>query len=249
LRIALAFLTIVPVRLADGEMTEADLAASRLAFPVVGGVIGLALAGLSLVLSRAGVAPGVAPFLLVAAGAALTGGLHLDGLADTADGLFLGGGPERRLAAMRDPHLGSFGVAAVVLVILGKFVVLDHLGGSRGTWALLGWSVVGRSLVLVSAGTAVYARPEGTGRILVGATRGRDALGASLLALVTGLGVGGVIGLVAAALAVGLAWGVSRVASARLGGVTGDTLGAVVEGGELLFGLVLTLGPGGVARG
>jgi adenosylcobinamide-GDP ribazoletransferase len=244
-RLALAFLTVLPVRVRDEELTEADLAASRFAFPLVGGLIGLVLAGLSLGLQRAGVAPPVAAFLLVASGVGLTGGLHLDGLADTADGLFLGCEAERRLAVMRDPHVGSFGVTAVVLVILGKYAVLSSLAGSDRSWGVLGWSIVGRSLVLASAGTAGYARPQGTGRVLVEATRGRDAGLAAMVVLAVGFGIAGWTGIMAALVTVGLAWGISHVATARLGGVTGDTLGALVELGELAFGLILTMGLGG----
>jgi adenosylcobinamide-GDP ribazoletransferase len=241
LKVALAFLTVVPVKLGEDECSEADLAASRLAFPVVGALIGLALAALSWVLSRQAAGPGIAAFLLVAAGVALTGGLHLDGLADTADGLFLGGGRERRLAAMRDPHVGSFGVAAVVLVLLGKYAVLCDLGSRTRMVGILGAAIVSRSLILVSAGMANYARAEGTGRILIDATTLRDAVRAAIVALVAGAIVLGPGGLVAAAVAIGLAALLSRIATDRLGGVTGDTLGALVEMGELLFLLVLSL--------
>jgi adenosylcobinamide-GDP ribazoletransferase len=240
LQLALAFLTVVPVRTGDVEVAADDLAASRLAYPVIGLGIGLVLAAVSWGLARSGVGPGVSAFVLVAAGTALTGALHLDGLADTADGLFLWGDRARRLAVMRDPNVGSYGVAAVVLVVLGKYAALSGLAGPARGWAVIGAAVVSRSLVLVSAGTAGYARPEGTGRILVEATTLRDAAGAGVLALIAGAVVAGGAGLLAAVLAIGLACGVTGLARARLGGVTGDTLGAVVETGELV--VLLTLG-------
>lgn len=240
LKLAAAFLTVVPVPFAAGEVSDADLARSRYAFPLVGAVIGLALAVLSGALARAGAAPGLSAFLIVAAGAVLTGGLHLDGLADTADGLFLWGDRDRRLAVMRDPHVGSYGLTAVVVVILGKYAVLSGLAGPSRGWAVFGAAVIGRALVLVSAGSAGYARPQGTGRILIEATTFRDATGAALLVLVVGLVVGGGAGLAAGAAALGLAWGLTRLATDRLGGVTGDTLGALVESGEWL--VLLTLG-------
>lgn len=240
-KLALAFLTTVPVRAGGEPISDADLAASRFAYPVVGGAIGLALAVLSWGLGRAAVAPGVAAFLLVATGVALTGGLHLDGLADTADGLFLWGDPARRLSVMRDPRVGSFGVSAVVLIILGKYAVLSALAGPQRGWAVLGAAVVSRSLVLVSAGQAVYARAAGTGRILVDATTLRDGIGAALVALAAAWAMSGLPGFLAAFLAIGLACLLTRVAARRLGGVTGDTLGALVETGELLFLLVLSL--------
>ena len=239
-KLALAFLTVVPVPFQHDEVADADLARSRYAFPLVGGMIGLGLAGLSWGLTKMGAAPGVSTFLIVAAGAVLTGGLHLDGLADTADGLFLWGDRVRRLDVMRDPRVGSYGLTAVVLVILGKYAVLGSLAGSARGWALFGAAVIGRALVLVSAGSAGYARSQGTGRILIDSTNLRDALGAALLVLLVGATVAGGAGLAAGVGALGLASGVTLLAVGRLGGVTGDTLGAVVELGELV--VLVTLG-------
>jgi adenosylcobinamide-GDP ribazoletransferase len=243
-RLALSFLTILPVRFRDGEITPEDLAASRFAYPMIGGAIGLGLAALSVGLDRAGTPPAPSAFLLVAAGVAITGALHLDGLADTADGLFLGGDPERRLAVMRDPHVGSFGVVALVLAILGKWAALNSLGGSRRALSVLGAAVVGRSLILVAAGSASYARRDGTGRRLVEATTPRDALVAAALMLLLGPMLARVPGLVASGVALGLGWAFTRLATRRLGGLTGDILGALVELGELTFLMVLAVSGG-----
>lgn len=240
-RLAIAFLTIIPIRSRGGAIRPADLAASRFAYPAVGGAIGLALAALSSGLDRLGTSPAPAAFLLVAAGVAITGGLHLDGLADTADGLFLGGGPERRLAVMRDPHVGSFGVLALVLAILGKYAALSGLSGRARSLAILGASALSRALILVAAGLAPYARREGTGRPLVEATTPRDALGAAVLVLALGPAFARLPGLVASGAVLGLAWAFTRFANRRLGGITGDILGALVEMGELTFLVVLAL--------
>ena len=174
-RLAVAFLTVIPVRLGDGEVTEADLAASRFAYPVVGIAIGLMLAAWSEALRLWGIGPAPAAFLLVAAGVAITGGLHLDGLADTGDGLFLRGDASRRLAVMCDPHVGSFGVTAIVLVLLGKYAALSHATGPGRSLAVLGAATVGRTLILVAAGSSRYARLDGTGRVLIGAATPSDA--------------------------------------------------------------------------
>jgi adenosylcobinamide-GDP ribazoletransferase len=240
-RLALAFLTIVPIRIHDTDIGAADLAGARWAFPLVGGLIGLALAGLSAGFSRWGAAPAPAAFLLVAAGAVLSGGLHLDGLADSCDGLFLAGDARRRLDVMRDPHVGSFGVAAIVLVLLGKLAALSCWTDARRAWAVLATAVVSRALILVSAGSARYARLEGTGRFLVEAATVRDAVGAAALILAAGAGLAGRGGLVAGASALALTWAWTRLATRRIGGVTGDILGAVVELGEMVFLLILAL--------
>lgn len=235
--LAFAFLTIVPVRV-DDEVTAADLARARYAFPLVGLAIGLVLAGLSQALARLLFPPGVAALLLVLTLAVLTGALHLDGLADTADGLFLGGGSERRLAAMRDPHVGTFGSVALILMLLGKYVSLVSMAAPFRSLALLLAAVIGRTLILVAAGSAPYARPEGTGRVFVESSSSRDALGAAIACLVLATILAGFTGLLAAVVAVILAWGLAWLAHERLGGVTGDILGALVELGELI---ILTL--------
>jgi adenosylcobinamide-GDP ribazoletransferase len=240
LRVALEFLTIIPVRW-GGEATAADVAAARYAFPVVGVVMGLGLAGLSEVFSYGHAAPSLASFLLVAAGVAVTGGLHLDGLADSSDGLFLWGDADRRLTAMRDPHVGSFGLLAIVLVVLGKFAALAPLAGHRRALALLGAAAVSRTLILVAAGLAPYARREGTGLVIVEATTVTDSLWSVVVAMAVGAVLAGEAGLIASAAALLVAWSLSHIANQRLGGVTGDILGAVVELGELVYLVVLGL--------
>jgi adenosylcobinamide-GDP ribazoletransferase len=244
LALAFACLTILPLRFRDGAVGEAEIADSRYAYPIVGLVLGLILAALSAILARWSIPPLLTAFWLTTAGAILTGGLHLDGLADTADGLFLGGGSERRLAAMRDPHLGSFGAIALVLVLVGKFAALASLTGSRRQAALLLALTLSRTLLLVAAGSAQYARSEGTGRILIQASTPRDAIGASVLALGLGIIIAGIPGLLAATCLMVLAWILVRLASLRLGGITGDLLGALVELGELAVLMVLSGGAG-----
>ena len=237
--LAFAFLTIVPTRPLTLKASDDDVQAARFAFPLVGLALGLVMALVSGMLHRAGIAPGVAAFLLVAALAALTGVLHLDGLADTADGLFVGGDSARRLDVMRDPRIGSFGVAALVLCLLGKHTALASLpAAARGT-ALFGAIAVSRSLILVAAGRARYARAEGTGRLLVDATTPQEALAAGALALLLASLTGYVAGLVAGLVALGGTLALTAFAKGRVGGITGDILGAVVELGELGYLIVL----------
>jgi adenosylcobinamide-GDP ribazoletransferase len=241
LRLACGFLTIVPIAPRDRPATDAELADSRYAFPVVGLAIGLVLLFLSDALGRALAPPLVAAFVLVAVGEAISGALHLDGLADTFDGLFLAGTFERRLTAMRDPHLGTFGASALALVLLGKFAAVASLATHNRGLALLAAAAISRTLILVSAGSARYARLEGTGRAVVASTNSNDAIGAALAACAVGLAAAHMPGLIAAAVAVGMAWAVTQFASTRLGGITGDTLGALVELGELIVLLALSL--------
>jgi adenosylcobinamide-GDP ribazoletransferase len=243
LRVALEFLTVIPVpaRFGGGAATEADVSAARYAFPIVGAGIGVLLALVSAGLSSAHAVPLLAAFLLVAAWVAITGGLHLDGLADSSDGLFLWGDPERRLTVMRDPHVGSFGLIAIVLVIVGKVAALAALTGRRRALAVVGAAVVSRTLILVAAGLAPYARPKGTGQTVVEATTVTDALWSCVATLALGAVLAGEAGLIASAASLVVAWSLSHIANQRLGGITGDILGAVVELGELVYLVALGL--------
>jgi adenosylcobinamide-GDP ribazoletransferase len=238
--VALSLLTVVPLRFRKPP-TGVAVARSRFWLPVVGVLLGGVLGGLALPLSWWPGAPQSAAFLLLAAWVGLTGALHLDGWCDLCDGLFGGHTPEERLRILKDPHLGSFGLAGGVLLLLGKFAVLHDLLSSvpaRTPWLVGGAVAVARCLVLCVAAGARYPRPEGTGKVLVEATRRGEgvlfALPAALAALAAcwpnwekmPLLLGPTL------LAVLL---LRRVCVRRLGGITGDCLGAAVEVGEMLF--------------
>lgn len=225
---AVGFLTLVPV---PAVATE-DLPLGRFWFPLVGAGIGAAAGGVDWWLTPL-LGRGLAAVAAVAVLAISTGGLHLDGLADTADGFFGGHSREQRLAIMRDPRLGAFGTIAVVLVLLGEFSALTDL--SRGS-ELLALSVAGgvsRWAVLLVLLSLPYARDEGLGSVWRSRWRLRVALiGTAEVVLLAWLGGwGGVRALGLAGLGAVL---VSCLALRRIGGATGDVYGAVVEVCQLL---------------
>ena len=125
-RIAIAFLTILPVRL-PAELPADGLKRSAGFFPLAGWLIGGFLAGGAWICVWAGLPPLVSAVLLVALGAWLTRGLHLDGLADLLDGLGGGQTPERRLAIMKDSAIGAFGVIGLVVLLVLKVACLAAL--------------------------------------------------------------------------------------------------------------------------
>ena len=229
--LAIRFLTIVPV---PGREAAGPLALGRAAwwFPVVGLLLGIALA----IGGRAADAlfpPLVAAALLVTGWKLATGGIHLDGVADCLDGL-AGRDPARRLAIMRDSRIGVFGAAGLILLCLLTVAALAALAASLRLRVLVLAPVIGRVAPLLAGAWLAPATPgQGLGAAFAaGLSRGAGpahVVASGVLAAWL-LGIGGVA--VAAA-----AWSLALLAAAfvarRLGGLTGDVLGAVVEVAEL----------------
>lgn len=228
---AIGFLTTMPVP--SHELPPDALRRAGVWFPAVGLLIGALLVGAAWGLNWL-FPPMASAVLVVALWAALTGALHLDGLADCGDGLLPPVRRERRLEIMRDSRVGAFGVTVLVLVLLLKVAALASLSV---TWpALLLAPIWGRWLILVAA-RRPSARPEGMGASLGPTLDVRRLALATLLplALTGGVGVWHAPVLAAMGLAVLAALGVLWLAQRRLGGVTGDVFGAVVEVSEAVF--------------
>ena len=241
LLVALAFLTVMPIRF--GQLPSPQLVArSRFWFPVVGLLLGGLLGGWMALLIRWLPARGsLTAFLTLFTWLGLTGALHLDGLCDVCDGLFGGRTPEDRLRIMKDPRRGTFGVAGAVLLLLGKFVVLQELilaHPAEAPWFVAGALVVARSLVLCMAAGARYPRPDGTGKAFIEATRGWELAlfaVAAAVAAVAAVGFGVLAGLQLFAPALLAVMALRWLCERRLGGVTGDCLGAGIEIAEWVF--------------
>ncbi|MCS6803181.1 MAG: adenosylcobinamide-GDP ribazoletransferase [Chloroflexota bacterium] len=221
LRTALQFLTVVPVS------GGADLASAVRWGPLVGLFLGALLAAADLALAP-WVGPAVRAVILVALLAALTGALHLDGLADSADGLLVHRSPADRLAIMRDPRTGGFGVVAVTLVVLAKVAALTELEGALRTPALLITPALARWTIVALARLLPDAR-VGLGSVWRAGSGGGAFVLATALALLPAVILAGLAGVVLAGAAALTAAGVGLFSRARIGGVTGDVLGATVE--------------------
>jgi adenosylcobinamide-GDP ribazoletransferase len=239
---ALRTLTILPV---PGREAR-EPAASLPFFPIVGGLLGsfLWVVSLSTALFPEGGWPaGVAGLMLIAS-SLLTGGLHLDGLADFTDALGASRDRERRLAIMKDTHMGAFGAIALVLLLLAKWLALTRLVASgSAVWVIL-VLVISRTMQVDLAVRLPYARAGGgTAQSYVTNAVWWHHLVATAAAVAIALGGYGLFGL--GALATGFA--VTRCFGAwcrrHLGGVTGDLLGAGNELVELSL-LLLAAAPG-----
>jgi len=225
---ALAFLTRVPVG-AWVKLDGRDVARGSVFFPLVGAVVGAASSLVALGTAR--VLPAfLAAALAVACEAALTGAIHLDALADLADSLGARS-RERALEILREPAIGAFGAVALVIDILLKTGAFAALLAQDGLLpAVVACFAAGRVAPLVIGWALPYARPgEGSGRALTDEPRPRErALGLVL----AGALVFALVGLRGLALGGGAAVGMALVAVVawrRLGGATGDVLGAGIE--------------------
>ncbi len=227
LRVAGSFLTRVPLHV-DGEI---DLPAATPWFPIVGLFVGAAGAG---AFAGAGelLPPAPSAALALVVTALITGAFHHDGLADIADAFGGGWNVEQRRAILRDPRHGTYGVVSLVLVILVQWSALTGLRQAVGVAALVAAHVLGRAAIL---GTLLFGRPaagDGLGADHSAGLR-RPATAAGL---VVGTVIGGVVLGVGALVAVPLvalaALVVNALARRKIGGFSGDVLGATELIGE-----------------
>ena len=219
--IAFGFLTRLPMPSVSRSISGTDFAEAIRLYPLVGLAIGALVAGAgwagSLIDPWAGACAALLTWI------AITGALHLDGLADLVDGLGAAHGDRTRLlAVMADPHIGSFGVVAIVAQMLAKLVLL-HALGTAGWWSLICVPAVARIGPMIWARYLPPLRPGGLGAAVAGAVRLRDVLGwIALVALATVFAPALVAGPVAIL-------GLTDWFRRTLAGINGDAHGAGIE--------------------
>lgn len=231
--VALAFswLTVLPLPQPRFTIDRAAGGSAIAAAPVVGILLGAATAGLAVGLSQTGLPAAAVGFLAVGFLAVITRGMHVDGLADTADGLGSMRPPEAAREIMRSGPVGPFGAATLVVVLALQAMLIGSLA-DEGRWVAIVVAVtVGRVAVVVACQRSIPAAVDGFGAI-VGATQRLSVLAWVVLAVVAAVGADQdrrwqgpvviVVVLIGAAL-----W--ARHCARRLGGVGGDVLGATVE--------------------
>lgn len=224
LQIAFGLLTTLPVRLPD-DWSAGDSGRASAWFPLVGLVISsltwLAWKGAMLLFPPL-VAGVVALFVWVA----LTGGLHLDGLADCCDGLLASVPVERRLEIMKDPHVGAFGVIGLILILLLKGMMLASLTSAASPGILLAASLA--RWCILPAALFPLARNSGMAADFASGFRRSFLFWGAVIPLLIALLLG-VRGLLSALVGLGAAALVLWFAKSRIGGVTGDVFGMIVE--------------------
>ncbi|MBX9751702.1 MAG: adenosylcobinamide-GDP ribazoletransferase [Roseococcus sp.] len=235
LLLAVQFLTRLPVPASAGFTPERLTAATRY-YPLVGALIG-GLVAAAYALAAWIWPPSVAILLSIAASLLLTGAFHEDGLADMFDGVGGGLTRERALEIMKDSRIGTYGAAALMLALALKAATLTAMPPAAVILALVAGHGLSRFSAVLVIATSAYVRDHGTAKpVADGVSRESLCIAAATavilaLALASGLGIAAAL-LGLAGLALGH-WGMRQVFERKLGGYTGDCLGAVQQGSEL----------------
>lgn len=225
--IALQFLTRFPLPALSGP-EDRDVGRSLLCYPLVGLFIGAVLVALNEII--AGTSETLRAALLLATWAIVTGGLHLDGLADSADAWAGGlGDRERTLAIMKDPRSGPAAVTMLVVVLILKFASLQTLVAANVWQGLLLAPLLGRGVIPLLFLTTPYVRPGGLGAAMAAHLPRRAAVGIVLITALSVLVLMGRSGVLSLAAAAAMFLLLRALMIRRISGATGDTVGAMVE--------------------
>ncbi|ADL08173.1 adenosylcobinamide-GDP ribazoletransferase [Thermosediminibacter oceani] len=223
-----AFLFLTRIPLPYFELDQKHIARSLPFFPFVGAVIGVLLAGVDLILKKAVPAPALAA-LLVTLEMIVTGGLHVDGFADTMDGLFCGKEREKKLEVMKDSRLGAYGAIGVVLLLLLKYSAMLSILPEFRTRLLIIFPVISRWMMTYSITFFPYLREKGIGRVFNEDKSSMMFFLSTLFTLTIVFIAAGIEGIKIAFLTFVSGLLFSLYIFRQLGGMTGDTYGAVNE--------------------
>lgn len=223
MKLALSWLTVLPLRV---DNVDRDAARRAIAYtPIVGLLLGAFVVGVLKLLAISNISALVAGFLAVGVVALSTRGMHLDGLADTADGLGCYGPPERALQVMKDGGAGPFGVVTLIVVLGAQAAALP-----QAHWGvvLLAFATSRAAFGVCCMRNVPAARPEGLGALVAGTQQPMLVIGTWLVLAAAAVPLG-VRAVVAVVVAFALVWGLVKHTGKRFGGITGDVLGAAAE--------------------
>lgn len=204
-------------------------------FSLVGLVIGLVLAGINILLLTINCGDFLRAGILICAELMITGGLMADGYMDTADGVFSGRSKERKLEIMKDSCVGANGVVAFVMLVMLQFSVYVEIVPEKLTLILCAMPIITRGFMVVLITHFPYARLEGIGKLFTQYARKSYAYFAMSVAIMLLLLIGVVPILLASVVCVFCEYWVANYFSKQLGGLTGDTYGALTEVGSICF--------------
>ncbi len=239
--IALQFLTIFPIKIKSG-IKEKDFGASLLYFPLIGLLIGLLLSLSAILLSFLPFLPALLKgTLILLISIVITGGIHLDGFADTCDGFYGNRPKEKILEIMRDSHIGSMGAIGVFCLLLLKFSLIVSLPEGFLWKALIMMSIFSRWSQVMACFSACYARQEGKAKYFIRYARKKDVFIGGIFTLGLFLLLMQLKGLILFFLSMLSVLLSLHYIRKKIGGMTGDTIGAVSEFSEVITLLLCAL--------
>ncbi|MFH1379525.1 MAG: adenosylcobinamide-GDP ribazoletransferase [bacterium] len=210
-------------------------------FPVVGLLLGLILAGINQLLrfyvDQRLFTAAIVVFALVI----LTRGIHLDGLADTFDGIIGGWDTKSRLNIMRDPHIGVWGILSLLGVILFKIIALSTLPETQLNISIILSCIISRFVLIFVMKTFPYARTKGKAKVFYDGIKPRVFYTTLIISLALSFLIGSFKGIMLLASSMIFAYIAGKYISKKIGGVTGDTLGAISELTEVLVLMMITI--------
>ncbi len=237
--VALQFLTILPIRI-KSDIADEDIGKSLIFFPLVGLIMGITLAFIA---SLFNFLPSmVTAAVILIASIIISGGLHLDGFSDTCDGLYANMPKEKTLQIMRDSHTGAMGVIGVTLLLIFKFALLASMPKEHMGKSLVLTMVFSRYSQVFACFFSNYARSEGKAKYFIEYATRRIFFIATAFTLLIYFVLIKAKGLILFNLCLALSLLFIIWIKRKIGGMTGDTIGAVSEIGEvsmLFFGLIL----------
>ncbi len=233
------FLTRIPI-VSQSEWSMESFARSVKFFPIIGGIIGLLLFAFVYIIQHLGATK--VPIHAMAIGVIvleifLTGGLHCDGLMDTVDGIFSGRPRDKMLEIMKDSRVGAFGAMAFTLLIVIKYSLIMDIELTVLPLALLVMPIVGRIAAVVGITRYPYARANGLGKIFYDCAHRQTLYVAGITGLLLLIPLGK-IALLSAIVGVAVAFLFCQYVNEKLGGLTGDVYGAIIELTEIVSLLV-----------
>lgn len=236
---ALKFLTIIPVKTKAG--TAPLTADSLIYFPAAGLVLGIVLACIQQLLSYSGLHNLAISAALVVALIILTGGMHLDGLSDTFDGLASWKGREDILKIMRDPHAGAIGVLSMISAILLKIAFIASLKPAGSALSLILMTTISRWSMVLAISFFPYAREQGKAKVFMDGKKNKFLILSTLSTMIVITLSSPLAGFAAMITSCAAAYIIGKMVSLRIGGITGDVLGAINEINEIIILLTIIL--------
>jgi len=237
--LAFQFLTIIPIKIKNIE--EKNIPESLVYFPFVGLILGIILWSAANILSILEFSPLAINIIVVILLIILSGGIHLDGLADTADAFLSRKNKEEMLNIMRDSHIGVMGVLSLISILLLKIAFLSSISLPLKNISLLLMCVISRWSPVLSMFYSAYAREEGKAKVFIEGMNRKIFLFSLLIAILCVTAIWGLRGLYIFLIASALIFLVNKFIERQIGGITGDTLGAVSELTEVMVLIVVCI--------